>query len=72
MQQNTVAYSEGQPRDLEEAAILRDAISDLPAVISLFNCLFLNVINALSNVLNYHTMSHTAGNKSGNTGGDDI
>lgn len=33
-EQNTVAYSEGQPRDLEEAAILRDAISDLPAVTS--------------------------------------
>lgn len=36
MQQNTVAYNEGQPRDLEEAAILRDAISDLPAVILSF------------------------------------
>ncbi|KAL8104093.1 DNA (cytosine-5)-methyltransferase CMT2-like [Apium graveolens] len=33
-EQNTVAYSEGQPRDLEEAAILHDAISDLPPVTS--------------------------------------
>lgn len=33
-EQNTVAYNEGQPRDLEEAVILRDAISDLPAVTS--------------------------------------
>ncbi|KAM7507279.1 hypothetical protein LguiA_017732 [Lonicera macranthoides] len=30
-EQNTVAYNEGQPRDLEEAVVLRDAISDLPA-----------------------------------------
>ncbi|KAM7510567.1 hypothetical protein LguiB_009442 [Lonicera macranthoides] len=33
-EQNTVAYNEGQPRDLEEAVVLRDAISDLPAVTS--------------------------------------
>lgn len=32
LQRNTVAYEEGQPRDLEEALVLRDAISDLPAV----------------------------------------
>lgn len=33
LQRNTVAYDEGQPRgDLEEALVLRDAISDLPAV----------------------------------------
>nr|ALF12303.1 chromomethylase 2 [Nicotiana benthamiana] len=32
-ERNTVAYDEGQPRgDLEEALVLRDAISDLPAV----------------------------------------
>lgn len=35
LQQNTVAYNEGQPRDLEEAVVLRDAISDLPAVMTL-------------------------------------
>ncbi|CAK9153274.1 unnamed protein product [Ilex paraguariensis] len=31
-ERNTVAYDEGQPRDLKEPVILRDAISDLPAV----------------------------------------
>nr|GMD78186.1 DNA (cytosine-5)-methyltransferase CMT2 [Ipomoea batatas] len=31
-ERNTVAYDEGQPRELEEALVLRDAISDLPAV----------------------------------------
>ncbi|KAJ9537437.1 hypothetical protein OSB04_030170 [Centaurea solstitialis] len=31
---NTVAYDEGQPRKLKEATVLRDAISDLPAVTS--------------------------------------
>ena len=34
MQQNIVAYDEGQPRELKEATVLRDAISDLPAVLS--------------------------------------
>ncbi|KAL6348454.1 hypothetical protein AAG906_007386 [Vitis piasezkii] len=29
---NIVAYDEGQPRELEKAVVLRDAISDLPAV----------------------------------------
>ncbi|KAA8525105.1 hypothetical protein F0562_007031 [Nyssa sinensis] len=33
-ERNTVAYDEGQPRELEEAVILRDAFSDLPAVTS--------------------------------------
>ncbi|XP_024958734.1 DNA (cytosine-5)-methyltransferase CMT2-like [Cynara cardunculus var. scolymus] len=33
-EQNTVAYDEGQPRELKEATVLRDAISDLPAVTS--------------------------------------
>ncbi|XP_059644065.1 DNA (cytosine-5)-methyltransferase CMT2-like isoform X2 [Cornus florida] len=33
-ERNTVAYDEDQPRQLEEAVILRDAISDLPAVTS--------------------------------------
>lgn len=33
-EQNTVAYDEGQPRELQEATVLRDAISDLPAVTS--------------------------------------
>lgn len=32
MQRNTVAYDEDQPRVLEEALVLHDAISDLPAV----------------------------------------
>ncbi|KAL2551141.1 DNA (cytosine-5)-methyltransferase CMT2 [Forsythia ovata] len=31
-ERNTVAYDEGQPRTLEEAIALQDAISDLPAV----------------------------------------
>ncbi|MED6206235.1 hypothetical protein PIB30_024827 [Stylosanthes scabra] len=31
-ERNTVAYDEGQPRELEKAIILQDAISDLPAV----------------------------------------
>ncbi|XP_047326948.1 DNA (cytosine-5)-methyltransferase CMT2-like isoform X2 [Impatiens glandulifera] len=31
-QQNTVAYNEGEHPDLEEALVLRDAISDLPSV----------------------------------------
>ncbi|KAL5724632.1 DNA (cytosine-5-)-methyltransferase [Ranunculus cassubicifolius] len=31
-ERNTVAYDEGQPRDLEKASVLRDAISDLPDV----------------------------------------
>lgn len=33
MQQHTVAYNEGQPRKLQQAIVLRDAISDLPAVL---------------------------------------
>lgn len=36
MQRNTVAYDEDQPRVLEEALVLHDAISDLPAVRSLY------------------------------------
>ncbi|KAK8650343.1 hypothetical protein V6N13_139988 [Hibiscus sabdariffa] len=31
-ERNTVAYAEGQPRQLEDALLLRDAISDLPPV----------------------------------------
>lgn len=31
-EQHTVAYDEGQPRKLQQAIVLRDAISDLPAV----------------------------------------
>ncbi|XWS49335.1 hypothetical protein CRYUN_Cryun13aG0154800 [Craigia yunnanensis] len=31
-ERNTVAYDEDQPRELEKALVLRDAISDLPAV----------------------------------------
>ncbi|XP_051137815.1 DNA (cytosine-5)-methyltransferase CMT3-like [Andrographis paniculata] len=31
-ERNVVAYEEGQPRNLHEAVILRDSISDLPAV----------------------------------------
>ncbi|BBH02770.1 hypothetical protein Prudu_013445 [Prunus dulcis] len=31
-ERNTVAYDEDQPRVLEEAVVLHDAISDLPAV----------------------------------------
>lgn len=33
-EQHTVAYDEGQPRELQEAIVLRDAISDLPPVTS--------------------------------------
>lgn len=33
-EKNTVAYDEGQPRKLQDAAILSDAISDLPAITS--------------------------------------
>ncbi|KAL4565096.1 hypothetical protein LXL04_029180 [Taraxacum kok-saghyz] len=33
-EQHTVAYDEGQPRQLQEAVVLRDAISDLPPVTS--------------------------------------
>ncbi|KAI7742565.1 hypothetical protein M8C21_011599 [Ambrosia artemisiifolia] len=33
-EQHTVAYDEGQPRKLQQAAVLRDAISDLPPVTS--------------------------------------
>ncbi|KAF7120641.1 hypothetical protein RHSIM_Rhsim13G0147600 [Rhododendron simsii] len=29
-EQNTIGYDEGEHRELEEAAVLRDAISDLP------------------------------------------
>lgn len=36
LQRNTVAYDEDQPRELEKAVLLQDAISDLPAVLSLF------------------------------------
>lgn len=32
LQRNTVAYDEDQPRELEKAVVLQDAISDLPAV----------------------------------------
>jgi DNA (cytosine-5)-methyltransferase 1 len=31
-QRNVVAYAEGQPRKLEKALVLKDAISDLPHV----------------------------------------
>ncbi|XP_061366896.1 DNA (cytosine-5)-methyltransferase CMT2 [Gastrolobium bilobum] len=31
-ERNTVAYDEGQPRELEKAIVIQDAISDLPAV----------------------------------------
>ena len=41
-QRNTVAYDEGEHRELEEAVILRDAISDLPAVSS--SCLIYLVL----------------------------
>ncbi|MBA0796528.1 hypothetical protein Gohar_007291, partial [Gossypium harknessii] len=33
-ERNTVAYEEGQPRQLEDALLLRDSISDLPPVVS--------------------------------------
>ncbi|GAV58623.1 DNA_methylase domain-containing protein/Chromo domain-containing protein/BAH domain-containing protein [Cephalotus follicularis] len=33
-ERNTVAYNEDQPRELEKAIVLQDAISDLPAVTS--------------------------------------
>ncbi|VFQ89132.1 unnamed protein product [Cuscuta campestris] len=33
-ERNVVAYDEGQPRELEEALVLQDALSDLPAVTS--------------------------------------
>ncbi|KAH9753141.1 DNA (cytosine-5)-methyltransferase CMT2 [Citrus sinensis] len=33
-ERNTVAYDEDQPRELEKAVVLQDAISDLPAVTS--------------------------------------
>ncbi|KAH7576431.1 hypothetical protein JRO89_XS01G0063400 [Xanthoceras sorbifolium] len=33
-ERNTVAYDEDQPRDLEKAVVLQDAISDLPTVTS--------------------------------------
>lgn len=35
LQRNIVAYDEGQPRDLEKALALGDAISDLPPVFAL-------------------------------------
>lgn len=37
VQRNTVAYEEGQPRQLEDALLLRDAISDLPPVVIIFD-----------------------------------
>ncbi|WCJ29036.1 DNA (cytosine-5)-methyltransferase CMT2 [Euphorbia peplus] len=37
-ERNTVAYDENQPRELEKAAVLRDAISDLPPVTSREYC----------------------------------
>ncbi|OWM68526.1 hypothetical protein CDL15_Pgr023491 [Punica granatum] len=37
-ERNTVAYYEGHPRELEKAAILRDAISDLPEVTNHETC----------------------------------
>lgn len=36
VQRNTVAYDEDQPRELEKALLLHDAISDLPAVAIIF------------------------------------
>jgi len=33
MQRNVVAYDEDQPRELEKATVIQDAISDLPAVL---------------------------------------
>lgn len=38
MQRNVVAYDEEQPRELEKATVIQDAISDLPAVL-LYICL---------------------------------
>ncbi|KAL1370753.1 DNA (cytosine-5)-methyltransferase CMT2 isoform X2 [Arachis hypogaea] len=37
-ERNTVAYDEGQPRELEKAIVLQDAISDLPAVTNRETC----------------------------------
>lgn len=50
MQRNVVAYDENQPRELEKATVIQDAISDLPAVLFfiyllLFLFLFLNCKN---------------------------
>lgn len=50
-QRNTVAYDEGQPRDLEKAAVLRDAISDLPDVFSLTFFVFVLLIHLNPNML---------------------
>lgn len=54
MQQHTVAYNEGQPRELQEAIVLRDAISDLPNVLalsqSLSTKLYFNYIFLLLNL----------------------
>lgn len=36
VQRNTVAYDEGQPRQLEDALVLRDSYSDLPPVVIIF------------------------------------
>lgn len=35
-ERNTVAYDEGQPRQLEDALVLRDSYSDLPPVVIIF------------------------------------
>lgn len=40
MQRNVVAYDEEQPRELEKATVIQDAISDLPAVLLYIYLLF--------------------------------
>lgn len=53
MQRNVVAYDEDQPRELEKATVIQDAISDLPAVLFfilllLFFCFCLDCFSKVS------------------------
>lgn len=47
LQRNTVAFDEDQPRELEKASVLQDAISDLPYVVSPNSTLCLIAFTAL-------------------------
>ncbi|KAK4802190.1 hypothetical protein SAY86_000393 [Trapa natans] len=44
-ERNTVAYYENHPHELEKAAVLRDAISDLPAVTNYETCEYISYDN---------------------------
>ena len=51
MQKNTVAHDEGHNLKLEEKLLLKDAISDLPAVCLIITCFFLHMFAIFYNII---------------------